>query len=93
MTIPGMGGDRPGDGGKGLIFVSLVYALNFMSVVYFLVVDFRGGCSSSRSSSCDRGKTKSTPSPFDLDWNGLGLEFDKILQIALSMTISKLSVS
>ena len=54
---------------------------NFKSVVYFLVVDFGGGCSSSSSSSCcsccDRGKTKSTPCPFDLDWNGLGLEFDK----------------
>ena len=48
---------------------------NFKSVVYFLVVDFGGGCS---SCSCDRGKTKSTPSPFDLDWNGLGLEFDNI---------------
>ena len=38
---------------------------NFKSVVYFLVVDFGGGCrsSSSSSSSCDRGKTKSTPSP------------------------------
>ena len=55
---------------------------NFKSVVYFLVVDFGGGCSSlsSRSSRscCDRGKTKSTPSPFDLNWNGLGLEFDNI---------------
>ena len=52
---------------------------NFKSVVYFLVVDFGGGCSSSSScccSCCDRGKTKSTPRPFDLDWNGLGLEFD-----------------
>ena len=48
---------------------------NFKSVVYFLVVDFGEGCS--RSSSWDRGKTKSTPSPFDLDWNGLGLKFDK----------------
>ena len=45
---------------------------NFKSVVYFLVVDFGEGC----SRSCDRGKTKSTPSPFDLDRNGLGLEFD-----------------
>ena len=42
------------------------------------MVDFGGGCCRSCcSSSCDRGKTKSTPSPFDLDWNGLGLEFDK----------------
>ena len=49
---------------------------NFKSAVYFLVVDFDGGCSR-RSSCCDRGKTLSTPSPFDLDWNGLGLEFDK----------------
>ena len=49
---------------------------NFKSVVYFLVVDFGGGCCSRRSS-CDRGKTKSTPCPFDLDWNGLGLEFAK----------------
>ena len=48
---------------------------NFKSVVYFLVVDFGGGCSC--SCSCDRGKTKSTPCPFDLDLNGLGLEFDK----------------
>ena len=45
---------------------------NFKSVVCYLVVDFGGGC----RRSCDRGKTKSTPSPFDLDWNGLGLEFD-----------------
>ena len=50
---------------------------NLKSVVYFLVVDFGGGCRSCSCSSCDRGKTKSTPSPFDLDWNGLGLEFDK----------------
>ena len=40
------------------------------------MVDFGGGCSSCSCRSCDRGKTKSTPSPFDLDWNGLGLEFD-----------------
>ena len=39
---------------------------NFKSVVYFLVVDFGGGRRSS-SSSCDRGKTKSTPSSIDLD--------------------------
>ena len=40
------------------------------------MVDFGGVCCRSCcSSSCDRGKTKSTPSPFDLDWNGL--EFDK----------------
>ena len=51
---------------------------NFKSVVYFLVVDFGEGCSCSCCRSCcDRGKTKSTPCPFDLDWNGLGLEFDK----------------
>ena len=42
------------------------------------MIDFGGGSCSS-CCSCDRGKTKSTPSPFDLDWNGLGLEFDKIL--------------
>ena len=47
----------------------------------FLVVDFGGGCSSSCCSCCDRGKTKSTPCPFDLDWNGLGLEFDNKLVI------------
>ena len=40
------------------------------------MVDFGGGCRRRSSSSCDRGKTKSTPSPFDLYWNGLGLEFD-----------------
>ena len=52
---------------------------NFKSKVYFLVVDFgEGCCCCRRRSSCDRGKTKSTPSPFDLDWNGLGLEFDNI---------------
>ena len=51
---------------------------NFKSVVFFLVVDFGGGCRRC-SSCCDRGKTKSTPSPLDLDWNGLGLEFDNIL--------------
>ena len=39
------------------------------------MVDFGGGCRS--RSSCDRGKTKSTPGSFDLDWKGLGLEFDK----------------
>ena len=49
---------------------------NIRSVVHFLVVDFGGGCRRS-SCSCDRGKTKSTPCPLDLDWNGLGLEFDK----------------
>ena len=49
---------------------------NFKSVVHFLVVDFGEGCRSRSRSCCDRGKTKSTPSPFDLDWNGLGLEFD-----------------
>ena len=49
---------------------------NFKSVVYFLVVDFGEGCRRSCCCCCDRGKTKSTPSPFDLDWNGLGLEFD-----------------
>ena len=43
---------------------------NFKSVVYFLVVDFGEGCC---RRFCDRGKTKSTPSPFDLDWNGLEL--------------------
>ena len=65
---------------------------NFKSVVYFLVVDFGGGCSSSSSScSCDRGKTKSTPSPFDLDWNGLGLEFDNISLAQYSCNSSELS--
>ena len=49
---------------------------NFKSVVYFLVVDFGGGCRCRCRSCCDRGKTKSNPSPLDLDWNGLGLEFD-----------------
>ena len=53
---------------------------NFMSVEDFLVIDFSGGCCSS-SSSCDRGKTKSTPCPFDLDWNGLGLEFDNYMSV------------
>ena len=48
------------------------------SAIHFLVVDFGEGCRSCCCSSCcDRGKTKSTPSPIDLDWNGLGLEFDK----------------
>ena len=41
------------------------------------MVDFGEGCSCCSCCSCDRGKTKSNPSPFDLDWNGLGLEFDK----------------
>ena len=50
---------------------------NFKSVVYFLLVDFGGG-RRRRSSCCyDRGKTKSTPCPFNLDWNKLGLEYDK----------------
>ena len=45
---------------------------NFKSVEHFLVVDFGGGCSS--SSSCDGGKTKSTPCPtwtelLSLDWS------------------------
>ena len=42
---------------------------NFKSVVYFLVVDFGGGCRRSCCCcccSCDMGKTKSTPCPFDL---------------------------
>ena len=48
---------------------------NFKSVVYFLVVDFGGGCSSSSSccSCCDRGKTKSTPGPFGLEWTWTGV--------------------
>ena len=44
---------------------------NSRPLVQFYPVDFGGGCSS-----CDRGKTKSTPCPFGFDWNGLGLEFD-----------------
>ena len=47
------------------------------------MVDFGGGCSCSSCRSCDRGKTKSTPSPFDLDWNGLGLEFDNTFDLSL----------
>ena len=51
------------------------------------MVDFGGVCCRSCcSSSCDRGKTKSTPSPFDLDWNGLGLEFDNKKSSVSSMT-------
>ena len=65
---------------------------NFESVVYFLVVDFGWGCRSSRSSCCDRGKTKSTPSPFDLNWNGLGLEFDNISSIILIKESSNCSM-
>ena len=54
------------------------------------MVDFGGG----RSSFCDRGKTKSTPSPFDLDWNGLGLEFDNNLKhIQYTFLIMKSSVN
>ena len=49
---------------------------NYRPVVLFLHTDFGEGCSSSCCCSCDRGKTKSTPSPFDLSWNGLRLEFD-----------------
>ena len=44
---------------------------NFRSVVHFLLIDFGGGSSSCCSSSCDRGKTKSTPS-----LTRLRLEFD-----------------
>ena len=50
---------------------------NIKSVEYLIVVTFGEGCCSSSSRRCDRGKTKSTPCLFDLDWNGLGLEFDK----------------
>ena len=39
---------------------------NFKSVVHFLLVDFGEGCCYLLS--CDGGKTKSTPSPTDLDW-------------------------
>ena len=49
---------------------------NIKSVEYLIVVTFGEGCCSSSSRRCDRGKTKSTPCLFDLDWNGLGLEFD-----------------
>ena len=49
--------------------------LNFRPLDHFYPENFGEGCCS--SCCCDRGKTKSTPSPFDLDWNGLGLEFDK----------------
>ena len=58
---------------------------NFKSVVYFLVVDFGGGCSCC-SCCCDRGKTKSTPCPFDLDWNRLGLEFDNKANSVINCT-------
>ena len=75
-----MAGDRPGEGGYSVNFVSEVYVPNSKSVVHFLLIDFGGGsscsCSCSCCSCCDRGKTKSTPCPCDLDWNVLGLEFD-----------------
>ena len=51
-----------------------MYVPNSKFVVHYLLVDFGGGSFS--SCSCDKGKTKSTPCPFGLDWNGLGLEFD-----------------
>ena len=42
------------------------------------VVDFGGGSSPCCCSCCDRGKTKSTPSPKTDVWTlDLGLEFDK----------------
>ena len=42
---------------------------NFKSVVHFLLVDFGEGCYflTYLLTSCDGGKTKSTPSPTDLD--------------------------
>ena len=49
---------------------------NIKSLEYLIVVTFGEGCRSS-CFCCDRGKTKSTPCLFDLDWNGLGLEFDQ----------------
>ena len=39
-----------------------------MSVYHFLQVDFGGGYLLLLLVSCDGGKTKSTPSPTDLDW-------------------------
>ena len=49
--------------------MSKVYVPNSKSVVLFVLVDFGGGSSSSCCCCCDRGKTKSTPCPFDLDRN------------------------
>ena len=40
---------------------------NFKSVVHFLLVDFGEGYFLLLVVSCDGGKTKSTPSPTDLD--------------------------
>ena len=40
---------------------------NFKSVVHFLLVDF-GRVKLLVVLTCDGGKTKSTPSPTDLDW-------------------------
>ena len=57
---------------------------NFGLLVHPLLIDFGGGLGSSCSSCCfsccccDRGKTKSTPSPKTEVWTlDLGLEFDK----------------
>ena len=63
-----MVGGHPKDGDRPsmalhlvLIFLNFVSVPNLKSVVHFLLIDFAGGSSSS-CSSCDRGKTKSTPS-------------------------------
>ena len=48
----------------GVSFVSSVYVPNTKSVAHCLLVDFGEGY---LVTCCDRGKTKSTPSPTDLD--------------------------
>ena len=69
VTILGMVGDHQWQLLPELDFVSQVYVQNFKYVVHFLLVDFGEGCYLLLvTCSCDGGKTKSTPSPTDLDW-------------------------
>ena len=58
--------------------MSYVFVPNSKSVVHFVLVDFGGGCF---SSSCDRGKARSTPGP---TWTGL-LSLDWSLTILLTI--------
>ena len=61
---------------------------NFRPLVHPFLIDFGEGSCSFCCSSCDRGKTKSTPSPKTEVWTlDLGLEFDKIAMIRLILTL------
>ena len=65
VTILGIFDDHPWQLAHGLNLASLVYMPNSKSVVHFLLERFWCGL---LLSCCDGEKTKSTPSPTDLNW-------------------------